>query len=59
MINIISQNGKTSYDVKEFVIDTPQDLTSLPTNAAMGSSAIVISTGAVYMLNSSGEWIEI
>lgn len=59
MINIISQSGITSHGVQEFAVDTPDDLTSLPTHIAMGSTAIVISTGDLYMINSQGEWIQL
>lgn len=57
-----------------FVVDTVQDINSLPTNhdsgepidkntvktyCSTGSTAFVISTSEVYMLNTSGEWVKI
>lgn len=59
MVNVLSQNGQIAYDIYEFAIDTPDDLTKLPTKCAPGSIAIIISTGAVYMKNSAGKWVEI
>ena len=59
MISKIKQNGNVVYGVLELVCDTPEDLPNLPKNAAMGSTAFVISIAKTYMKNSSGEWIEI
>ena len=56
---MISTNGQAQYGVDEFVIDTPDDLKDLPPRSAMGSAALDISTGDVYMKNSSGEWKKI
>lgn len=57
--NLLSTNGQTQYGVDEYVIDTPADLKTLPPRSAMGSTAICISTGDVYIKNSSGEWVAI
>ena len=59
MISKIKQNGTVVYGVIEFVCDTPEDLSNLPKDAAMGSTVFVISTAKTYMKNSSGEWKEI
>lgn len=60
MISVLSENGKSTYNLKEYVVDTQEDIKNLPTSGIqMGSTAFVISTGAVYMLNSSKEWIEV
>lgn len=59
MFNLYKQDGETLYGIKEFVLDTKEDLQNLPTNIKAGSSALIISTGAVYMLNGSKEWVEI
>lgn len=58
MYNLYAQNGDTQYNVMEYVVDTPEDIDFLPTNGAMGSSAIVISTSELYMLNSQKEWVK-
>lgn len=59
MVSILDQHGNTSYGVMTFTVDTPAELSSIPTNCAIGSAAIVISTGSVYMLNGRKEWVEI
>ena len=62
MVNITSQNGDVGYNVTEVVLDTPSDLEILKTEQwylAPGSSAFVISTSEVYMLNGSREWVKI
>lgn len=57
MIKLISSNGEVQYDVNEYVCDTLDDIAKLPKNCAMGSFAIVISTGDVFILNSNKEWV--
>lgn len=62
MISIYSQNGEVEYRVTEYTLDTPDDLEQLEImgrNAAPGSSAFVISTSEVYMLNNQREWVKI
>lgn len=56
---MISTNGQTQYNVDEYVIDSPDDLEKLPKRSAMGSAALCLSDGAVYMKNSAGEWKEV
>lgn len=48
-----------NYDVAEFAFDSEEDFKNLPQTATMGSIAICISTGSVYMMNSQGEWKEV
>lgn len=59
MINTTSTSGHTAYGLKDFVIDKKSDLQNLPVNVPMGSTAFCIEDGSVYMINSSGEWVEI
>lgn len=56
---LIATNGQPQYGISEFVIDSPDDLEKLPKNCTMGSSALCLEDGTVYMKNSSGEWKEI
>ena len=56
MISSIAQSGHTTYGLKEFVIDTEADLENLPIDIPMGSTALCIKSGDVYMLNGSGDW---
>lgn len=55
-MNTISQSGHTAYGIKEFVVDTPDDIKKLPIDVPMGSAALVISTGEVYILGSHDNW---
>lgn len=59
MVKLLAANGDIQYDVNEYAIDTPDDITNLPKDCAMGSTAIVISTAELYMKNSVGEWIKL
>lgn len=57
--NLISQNGKTIYGIQEFVIDTDADSQNLPIDIPMGSAALSIESGNVFILNSKDDWINI
>ena len=62
MVNIYSQNGEVEYRVTEYTLDTKDDLEQLKIigrHAAPGSTAFVIESSDVYMLNSLGEWVSI
>ena len=53
---VYSNSGHTAYGVKEYICDTNTDIDLLPLDDAPGSSALVIETGDIYILNSSHEW---
>lgn len=60
MINLYKQDGDTLYGIKEFIIDSAEDVANLPTNIPkirVGSTALVISSGDLYMLNGDGKWV--
>lgn len=54
--NILSQSGHTAYGIREFVIDTDDDIENLPIDIPMGSAALSIESGNVFILNSKDEW---
>ena len=55
-----AQNGEIRNRVEEYTLDTPEDLSRLAyANCASGSTALIISTGEVYIKNSEGIWEEI
>lgn len=56
--NTLSTNGQVQYGITEFVIDSPDDLQKLP-RCLMGSSALCLSNGSVYIKDSAGKWVEI
>jgi hypothetical protein len=59
MINLYKQDGDVLYGIKEFLLDSQDDVANLPTNIKTGSTALVIPTGALYMLNGHRQWIEV
>ena len=59
MINLLSQSGHQGYGIKEYILDAPADLDDLPVIDKAGSTAFIISTSQVYMINSKGEWKEV
>lgn len=56
MFDIMKQGDRTNSQVTEFVLDNPEDVSTLPTDVGVGSTAICISTAEVFMLNNSKEW---
>ena len=54
--NTLSQSGHTGYGIKEFVVDTDEDIKTLPIDVPMGSAALVIDSGNVYMMDSQDNW---
>ena len=56
MINLYKQDGETLYGIKEFLLDSVEDLTQLPKNIRCGSSALIIPTGELYILDGKKEW---
>ena len=59
MITIVSQNDNITYGKNKYILDSPDDIAMLETNALAGSIAFIISTGEYYMLNSAKEWLKI
>ena len=61
MISLYRQDGETLYGIKEFILDSEDDIKNLPTHnkVHVGSTALVIPTGALYMLNGSHKWVEV
>lgn len=59
MIQLIKEGNTTKSYIKEYIIDTPAERNQLPTDIPAGSSAFCAENSAVYMLNGSGQWVEI
>lgn len=60
MISMYKQNDNISAYVAKFVCDTEADIASLPTEKNKvypGSTAVVASTGNLYILNASRAWV--
>lgn len=41
---------------QDFIVDTEADIATLP-ECCTGSSALVVETGSVYIVNASGDWV--
>lgn len=61
MISLYRQDGETLYGIKEFLLDSEDDVKDLPAHnkVHVGSTALVIPTGTLYMLNSLHQWVEV
>lgn len=59
MFNLYKQDGETLYGIKEFILDNTDDIKNLPTNIKVGSTALIIPTAEIYILNGSKKWVEI
>ena len=59
-MQIVKQGGRQDYNYMEVFLDTQDELKEIIKaypNICAGSVAYIISTGAVYILNSQKEWI--
>ncbi len=59
MFKIINQSGHTAYGLKEYVCDNDSDISNLSIDDTPGSTAFVIATQKVFMLNNQHQWIDI
>jgi hypothetical protein len=59
MFNRTSVGGRATYNALEYVCDSDSDIMNLPTDIPMGSTAFVISTHKLFMLNGDKEWVEV
>ena len=57
--NLTEANGQVQYNVNEYFIDSEEDLRKLPPSCAMGSRAICIEDGRVFVKKSNGQWKEL
>lgn len=59
MIKLTSQSGHTSYGLKEYIVDTEEDIKTLSLDDPMGSTAFVINGALIYIMNGKKEWVKI
>lgn len=57
MVNLYKQDGETLYGIKEYILDSPEDVGKLPKDIKAGSTALVITSGDIYILNGRKEWV--
>ena len=57
MVNLYKQDGEILYGVKEYIIDSIDDVKDLHTNVRPGSIAMLVPSGLKYILNGKKEWV--
>lgn len=57
MITLYRQDGEILYGIKDFLLDSEEDLADLSTHWKTGSSALIIPSGKKYILNGKKEWV--
>lgn len=57
-MQIISTSGHTTYGLQEFVLVNEDEVSKLPVDCVAGSSALVITTGNLYMYNGT-DWVQL
>lgn len=59
MFKIINQSGHTTYGLKEYVCDVEADIANLSLDDTPGSTAFVIASKKVYIMNNQHQWVDI
>ena len=61
MVKIIENNGRVAYGIKRYMVTTTEEIKniSLTSNVACGSTVVVTSTGAEYILDNKRHWVKI
>lgn len=61
MVKIIENNGRVAYGIKRYMVSTADEIKhiSLTSNVACGSTVVVTSTGAEYILDNKRHWVKI
>ncbi len=57
-ISLTSHDGDVTYGIKEYVVDTPEDINNVPL-CTMGSTLFVISTAELYIMSGEKKWVKI
>lgn len=53
-----NRSNKPFYNMAEFLCDYESDIADLPKNRGPGSTARVVETGNIYILNNNHEWVK-
>lgn len=51
MYRLYANDDNIAYGIKKFIVDNDNDISELPTSGTPGSSALVLSTSTIYILN--------
>lgn len=54
----IKVNGEYIVNKEEYICDSRNDIPMLPINVQFGSTAFIVEDSSVWMLNSTGQWVE-
>ena len=56
-IKLVDQEWSPHLDayIREYIVDAEADVENLPISC-VGSTALVVSSATIYMVNASGEW---
>lgn len=55
---MITKIGSGQYGTATYLVDTPSEVANLPTKDGVGSAAISVQDGKIYMLNGEKVWVE-
>ena len=61
MVKLTKDGNKPGYGVKEYIADTAADVANLPNinETAPGSTCLVAGSADVYIMNASGNWVQL
>ena len=55
---MVTKISSEQYGVGGFLCDSASDVSNLPTKTGVGSVALCVDDGKIYILNGSREWVE-
>lgn len=58
MYSLYANDDDILYGVQKFILDSEEDIEILPKTVKAGSSALIIETSDIYVLNHKAEWIK-
>ena len=59
MYTLISHRGIYNQAIRKYIVDSEIDISTLPTDAPVGSECFVIENSVTYMLNHQKQWIKV
>lgn len=57
MYSIYANGENIGYGINKYIVDTEDDVLTLPRKVGVGSTAFVIDTSHTYMLNNEKIWV--
>ena len=58
MYRLYANDDNITHGTKKFIVDNDDDIKELPTSGTPGSSALVLSSFTIYILNTQQRWIK-